>query len=96
MRGSRPKSMVTAADSSHLKAGCAANDAVFRTVDAALQHGRKHQRTLSPAFKHSKAAIHVPPRTAHRIKHIVDKVSLPVSVVDSVALGLRNVFNDID
>lgn len=73
MRGSRPKSMVTAADSSHLKAGCAANDAVFRTVDAALQHGRKHQRTLSPAFKHSKAAIHVPPRTAHRIKHIVDK-----------------------
>jgi len=83
MRSSRPKSIVTAADSSHLKAGCAANDAVFRSVDAALQRGRKHKRTVSPAFKQLKAEIHVPPRTAQRMKH-------PVTLMDSVDSGVSD------
>ena len=84
LRGRRPKSVVAAADASHFRAGRAANDVILRDVDASLRqrYERRPVRNNSPSFKHSKAAIHVPPRTAHRLKH-------PVHLVRTAAVRLH-------
>lgn len=78
MRGRRVKSVVAAADASHFNAGYAADDALLRNVGYDLRQGqgRRPSRMPSPALKHSKVAIHVPPRTAHRVKH-------PIKMTDS-------------
>ena len=91
MRGRRPKSVIAAVDASHFRAGRAADDAILRGVDDSLRRGvddslRRGWRPappVSPALQHSKIAIHVPPRTAHRRKH-------PVHLVCFMTLSRRS------